>query len=69
MGRPWFGVGIYSHPEAARLLGLTPSRLRRWARGYAYWLRRPEEDVRRKQPPVVRETDLPYLRGALSSGG
>jgi uncharacterized protein (DUF433 family) len=63
MARSWFGVGIYTQPEAARLLRMTPSRLRRWAKGYAYWLHRDEQDIRRSQPPVVRETDLPLVRG------
>jgi uncharacterized protein (DUF433 family) len=31
-----YGVGAYTIPEAARLLGMTPMRLRRWLYGYEY---------------------------------
>ena len=30
------GTGIYSVPEAARVTGIHPSRIRRWMRGYSY---------------------------------
>ncbi len=56
------GIGIYSRPEAARLLGLTPSRLRRWVSGYTYWLNYDQSDSRqrRRQPPVI-STDIPAI--------
>jgi uncharacterized protein (DUF433 family)/DNA-binding transcriptional MerR regulator len=56
------GIGIYSRPEAARLLGMTPSRLRRWVSGYTYWLRYDRSDARqrRSRPPVIA-TDLPVI--------
>jgi uncharacterized protein (DUF433 family) len=31
-----YGVGAYTIPEAARLVGMTPARLRRWIYGYEY---------------------------------
>lgn len=31
-----YGVGAYTIPEAARLIGMTPTRLRRWVYGYEY---------------------------------
>lgn len=31
-----YGVGAYTIPEAARLIGMTPTRLRRWLYGYDY---------------------------------
>ncbi len=42
-------VGIYSLPEAARLLRVTPSRLSNWANGYTY---KRKEDLGTK-PPVL----------------
>ena len=30
------GVGLYTIPEAARLVGVRPQRIRRWVRGYKY---------------------------------
>jgi uncharacterized protein (DUF433 family) len=32
----YLGVGLYSFPEAARLIGVEPRVLRRWAKEYAY---------------------------------
>lgn len=43
-----FGVGAYSVPEAARLLGMTPVTLRRWLYGYEY------EQGAGEQPPLWR---------------
>lgn len=31
-----FGIGLYTVPEASRLTGISPNRLRRWLRGYTY---------------------------------
>ncbi len=49
------GTGIYSRPDAARLLGMSPDRLRRWVGGYTYWLRdhAGQDKSRRRQGPVV----------------
>lgn len=43
------GAGIYSIPEAARLSGVNPQRIRRWIRGYSY----NAPSGRRRSPPVV----------------
>lgn len=60
------GIGIYARADAARLLGMTPARLRRWVSGYTYWLR-DREAVRskRRQPPVVK-TDLPVIDNVIA---
>lgn len=60
------GLGIYSQPEAARLLRMTPSRLRRWVNGYTYWLSREASEVKRARPPVLRKGDLPIIRHAVA---
>jgi uncharacterized protein (DUF433 family) len=60
------GIGIYSRVEAARLLRMTPPRLRRWVGGYTYWLRdSAAEKSRRKRPPVIK-TDLPVIDDAIA---
>lgn len=59
------GTGVYYRAEAARLLRMTPSRLRRWVSGYTYWLRYQLQPKRRRQPPVVK-TDLPELEGLVA---
>src|SRR5581483_1910712 len=59
------GIGIYSRPEAARLLGVTPSRLRRWVSGYTYQNREGTAPRSGKVPPVIRST-IPRLRGAVA---
>lgn len=62
-----FGTGIYARPDAARLLGMTPERLRRWVGGYTYWLRErgTEGRQRRRQRPVVH-TELPAIGSAIA---
>lgn len=59
------GVGYYSRAEAARLLGLSPSRLRRWVSGYTFWLASTGARRRREQDPVI-ETDLPAIDNAIA---
>lgn len=54
------GLGIYAREEAARLIGVTPSRLRRWVNGYTYHYVHGETSERRRRPPVVA-TDLPVM--------
>jgi uncharacterized protein (DUF433 family) len=34
--KTYLGVGLYSFPEAARIIGVAPRTLRRWAREYLY---------------------------------
>lgn len=60
------GIGIYGQAEAARLLRMTPSRLRRWVNGYTYWLHAPVAgQEKRKRPPVIR-TELPIVEGVVA---
>ncbi|CUU36870.1 MAG: hypothetical protein K6U12_02100 [Armatimonadetes bacterium] len=47
---PGLEYGVYSYAEAARLLGITPQRLKRWADGYFYERR----DGQRYSAPVLR---------------
>jgi uncharacterized protein (DUF433 family) len=44
-----FGIGVYSAPEAARMVGMNPQTLRRWLLGY---------DHAKKDGPVHRERPL-----------
>jgi uncharacterized protein (DUF433 family) len=59
-------IGIYSQADAARLLGMNPSRLRRWVNGYTYWLRHRDAESRRAKPPVITKSDLPILDGRVA---
>ena len=61
------GTGIYPRPEAARLLRMTPERLRRWVGGYTYWLREAAGTTRRqrRQTPVVLP-ELPVLGNVVA---
>lgn len=59
------GVGIYSRSEAARLLRVTPSRLRRWVSGYTYHYEYGRRRRTGHQPPVVAP-DLPQLDGFIA---
>lgn len=43
-----FGIGIYSAPEAARLVGMNPNTLRRWLLGYDY----KRGNLETEQPPL-----------------
>lgn len=55
------GVGIYQPVEAAHLLGMTPSRVRRWIKGYTYMLHGPQFDRKRRLGPVIGG-DLPIVQ-------
>lgn len=57
------GIGIYSQVDAARLLRMTPSRLRRWVNGYTYWLRSEDSAKQQARPPVIHKSDLPVIDG------
>jgi uncharacterized protein (DUF433 family) len=59
------GIGIYSRAEAARLIGVSQSRLRRWVGGYRYWSRYWEEPQLRERPPVI-DTDLPVIEDSVA---
>ena len=43
-----FGIGVYTAPEAARMVGMSPQTLRRWLLGYDHAKR--GEDVRHERP-------------------
>jgi uncharacterized protein (DUF433 family) len=60
------GIGIYSQVDAALLLQMTPSRLRRWVNGYTYWLRSAESAKQQARPPVIHKSDLPVLDGRVA---
>lgn len=51
-------IGIYSLGEAARLTGLSESRIRRWLSGYSF-----KTAGARKQSPPVWSGQLPPIRG------
>ncbi len=59
------GVGIYSRSDAARLLGVTPSRLRRWVSGYTYHYTYRTRRRTGQQPPVV-SPDLPKIDDTIA---
>ena len=63
--RTALGIGIYSREEAARLIGVTPSRLRRWVDGYTYHYRYHSVATKRNRPPVVAR-DLPVLDDTIA---
>jgi uncharacterized protein (DUF433 family) len=43
-----FGIGVYTAPEAARMVGMNPQTLRRWLLGYKHGTR--GEEPRQEQP-------------------
>lgn len=45
----YLGVGLYSFPEAGRIINAKPSVLRRWAREYVYF----DKDAVRRHAPVI----------------
>lgn len=57
------GIGVYSVPQASRLTRVSPSRIRRWLRGYEYQ----RGDERRRSSPVWR-AQLPQLEGGVALG-
>lgn len=60
------GIGIYVRADAARLLRMSPARLRRWVGGYTYWLRGATATrARRRRPPVIK-TDLPVIHDTVA---
>jgi len=56
--QPGLGTGIYTYPEAAKLLGVSSAKVRRWADGYVCALNGRE---RQKKPVLQRRTCLPGL--------
>src|SRR4051812_24982697 len=63
-GTSFFGVGIYSIPDAARLTRVPSQRLRRWVKGYSF--RKPGGDTSQSPPVVTRQ--LPLIDGAVALG-
>ena len=60
------GTGIYVRTDAARLIGVAPSRLRRWVDGYTYWPEgSPRTSSRRRRPRIVRR-DLPVIDKSIA---
>jgi uncharacterized protein (DUF433 family) len=59
MSETHYGVGAYTISEAARLLGVTPTRLRRWFYGYEY------EGGEGSQPPLWNPQYDPESDGQL----
>lgn len=59
----YWGVGIYSLADAARLTGVNAQRIRRWVRGYEYQA----EDESRSQRPVW-SGQLPTLDDEVALG-
>ena len=59
----FYGVGIYSIGEAARLTGVSASRIRRWVKGYAF-----RSAGRVLQSPPVFSSQLPVLGGEIAVG-
>lgn len=55
------GVGYYTLGEAARLLGVDRSRIRRWVAGYTYWLQSEQKGKRRRIQTPILATDLPIV--------
>lgn len=55
------GVGIYTVPDVARLLGVPARSIRRWAGGYSY----NQRGRRRHSPPVWRPS-IPMIDGQLT---
>jgi len=59
------GGGIYSPSEVSRLVGLTPSRIRRWIQGYRFTYETKEGRRRSASGPVV-QSDLPRVKNLLA---
>jgi uncharacterized protein (DUF433 family)/DNA-binding transcriptional MerR regulator len=57
------GIGIYTVPEASRLTGVSPGRIRRWLRGYTF---RRGEELRYSE--AVWRPELPEIEGELALG-
>jgi uncharacterized protein (DUF433 family) len=57
------GIGLYTVPEASRLTGISPGKLRRWLRGYTYG----SGEARTVSAPVWHR-QLPEIDGTLGLG-
>lgn len=59
------GIGIYNREEAARFIGVNPTRLRRWVGGYTYRYHYKANAMVRHRPPVVG-SDLPAIDDTIA---
>jgi uncharacterized protein (DUF433 family)/DNA-binding transcriptional MerR regulator len=59
MTQPLIGVGLYTIPQAARLLRLHPAKLQRWAEGYPF----ASKNAHPKWAPLIRR-DLQDMEGS-----
>lgn len=57
----YLGVGLYTIPEAARIVGVSPARLRRWLQGYKYRDRISEPVIHRRLPELRDYGVLTFL--------
>jgi len=60
MLEPSYGIGIYTPPEAARMIGMNAGRLRRWLTGYAH---DGKHEPRLWQPQYAADDDEGLLLG------
>lgn len=56
--RSLVGVGLYTVPEAARLLRATPTTVRRWTRGYTFAGGRASDPVFRRDYPHLKSPQI-----------
>lgn len=59
-------LGIYTRADAARLLGVTPTRLSRWVAGYTYYLKAVSSPVKVRHRPPLITTELPAVRDKIA---
>lgn len=59
----FLGVGIYCVPEASRLTGVSPSRIRRWLKGYTF-----DYDGNQHESPPVWQGQMLSTEGSLALG-
>ena len=60
-GQSLLGVGIYTVPEAARMTSVSPGRIRRWMKGYAFRV-----SQGRHVSPRLWTPELPEMDGVLA---
>lgn len=60
----WTGIGIYTMPEAARLVGKSPATIRRWLLGYRF----PTKSGMGGESPPIFQPQLPQLEAHWAIG-
>lgn len=60
------GTGIYLRSDAARLLRVSQTRLRRWVEGYTYRYQRSGRVASRRRRPPVIERGLPVIERSVA---